>query len=67
MVIVYYNSDWKIDEQYQDSMETFGDGDSYLIRDARSTDSNDDEFAALLQEIEWCEMFHRGSPGIQPL
>ena len=52
-------------------METFGCGDSYLIRDAVSADtesSNEDdnnsyEFTSLLQEIEWCEMLHRGSPG----
>ena len=47
-------------------MESFGCGDSYLIRDAwGSSDSNeeDTDFTTLLQEIEWCEMLHRGSPG----
>ena len=50
-------------------METYGCGDSFLIRDAVSTASNEDDnnstelFATLLNEIEWCEMLHRGSPG----
>ena len=55
-------------ENTQSEMETYGSGDSYLIKDAVSTehteeDTNSSAFSSLLQEIEWCEMLHRGSPG----